>query len=90
MSINNYLHLLFSYINSNSEVNQPNEAQTNSKKVLPNSRWELFAVMLYGLSVGIKTASFFGAVIMIPISQLTVILSSTTPVSYLIRFGKER
>ena len=69
---------------------EKDDDQENNTKIIPSKRWDLFAVILYGISVGIKTATFFGAVILIPISQLTVILSSTTPVSYIMRFDNEK
>ena len=56
--------------------------------IIPKSRWDLFAVLMYGMSVGAKTASFFGAVILVPLPKLTVIISTTTSVCYVARSEK--
>ena len=63
-----------------------NDTQDPYRTLIPRSRWDLLAVIIYGLSVGIKTVSFFGSVILIPIPQLTVIISSTTSTAYILRF----
>ena len=63
-----------------------NDTQDPYRSLIPRSRWDLLAVIIYGLSVGIKTVSFFGSVLLIPIPQLTVIISSTTSTAYILRF----
>jgi hypothetical protein len=77
-----YLLLFYSIITT--------QKQEQYKHIIPESRWELFAVIMYGMSVGIKTVSLFGSAISKPISKVTVIMSCTTSVTYILRFNTKR